>query len=1425
MASKGGKLTLFFAEILKNQVQSKLGEEAQAMLTDAVAAYIGDETTEKIANFLEKEKHVPKIIEAFEKADRCFEQKCEDDLLRQFIVSMPLARLENLEKLALNFLDDLDRQELSAALHNYFSSEWGKKISEAQIEQAAKIYHTCLEQGLASDEGYILKVIFAQISAVHEKIDDLQRGIENITSEITTQQFPVEFVDEKIEDELKKLRKARFFTEFDRKRFSLDFSEKLLTGLFSSGTSALKSQALAWCSRILSVTDELPKAEEYLAKARKLGSNPEGEVAQAFIYSQKGEKGEALRVLNKITSPLSLSASLMIVDRHDGTEDAITWLKTAQIDIMDLDADGKFFLLSKLIQVERLDLAKGYLEAITDRDLLEAPVLHQAIAMVHLLQTVTPEFHIPVLLQVPLDAAHFPLAADLNALDERREAHKHFLALAEKTRQLNYLQTASLYEEYALWLELRDHDTASDGRKKLESKLRGNEVDLSFVSLGLQFDIPLNIEKIETEIRRQVALNGGDTYQTAISRFALAMKRENPRDAVSYIDLHFNALSQFIKKDFLLYNQVHLLIQAKDIEQARRKLSILGEEEGLSDVEKKRIAASIAKMDGENTLQLLEKLYKETGSLTDLLGLIEELAFQGYWVKVADYSRILFESTNDLKDAERVIHALHQLKQSEQIIKFIRENIHILNHSQSLQIFYCWQLFNEGEFVAAVTEINKWPDIQDDQSCRDLQVNLALSSGNWNSLLSLIAQVGQDKGQKDIQELLKMAQLACYLDVPTAKDLLQTSAKKGWDDAQVLAHAYFLASTIGWEDEDTHEWLQRAIALSDNGGPIQTISMRELADQMPDWNRRESKIWEQFRLGEFPMIAVGQSIGKPLAELMLLSVHGNFQENDPRKRRVVPAYSGQPRQNPSNIPKSIGLDVTTLFTFGLLGILEAVVQFFDKIYIPHSTLRWLFEEKQKVAFHQPKRIKDARTIRDLLSDGAIHVLKPSAVPDSELVDQIGDELAGFIAEAAKIDENNEIQRLVVRSSPVHRVLSFMNEEADLTEYYQYLVSCQSVVSQLSFNGKITSKEEKRALAYLQLQENVWPQEPAIDEKATLYLDDVTVSYFLHLEILGKLKDAGFTVFISERKKREGDALISYEKDSESVKSIIENVRSVLNLSIQTGTIKVDRLFRLEGKDADLFSELPSMSLKALAKRVDAIIVDDRVFNQHGFFESPQTDALIYSALDVLNTLALEKVISYEDYLDHRMALRRAGYFFVPIEAEELFFHLIHSEIKDGNLIETLGLRAIRENILHIRMSNWLQAPKEMPWVDNLLRCFIRVLHRLWSTDEVVWKIRIRSEWIFDHLNFNAWTYLLGKDSGPEFIKTGQVSYLLLLLLPFDDMPVAQKEKFWAWIEPKVLVSLKEQYPDLYTLIVNVFREKISRLVNIDFADGGFYGPQ
>ena len=82
--------------------------------------------------------------------------------------------------------------------------------------------------------------------------------------------FPTELVDQKIKEEIDKLRKSRFFTEFDGVRISSTLAKRLVEGDLSGGTNAVRREALGWCIRFLSRSEELAKAEEYLNVAKEL---------------------------------------------------------------------------------------------------------------------------------------------------------------------------------------------------------------------------------------------------------------------------------------------------------------------------------------------------------------------------------------------------------------------------------------------------------------------------------------------------------------------------------------------------------------------------------------------------------------------------------------------------------------------------------------------------------------------------------------------------------------------------------------------------------------------------------------------------------------------------------------------------------------------------------------------------------------------------------------------------------------------------------------------------------------------------------------------------------------------------------------------------------------------------------------------------
>ena len=1229
--------------------------------------------------------------------------------------------------------------------------------------------------------------------------------------------FPTKLVDQKIKEEIDILRKSRFFIEFDRFHFSLTLGKRLVEEELSGGTSAIRSWALAWCARCLSYSEHIDKAEEFINLAKNLEECPEISIADAFISSQKGDKSAALKTLASIDSSASRSSAFMIVAHHEGEEGAVNWLNAAGISAADLDSDGKLLLLKQLLQLSRWESARKTLAMINEQDLGNIPILHHIMAMTYLLSTVPTELRVVALSQVPFDAEGFPLASSAIAIDTQRKAHHHFINATKAAQKFNCSGAAIISNEYALWLELKDPQKYDEGIRRLESEFRNSKFALRLVRLGLQFGVNVDLVSVKKAIEQEIALHGGMTEDAAIARFSLAFTQKNPEDIASYIDDHYDDLSEHLDRKVMRFIQIHTLAQAGSPEKANECLRILLKD-GLSESEESRLKRIISEAKGSDPVENRKVQFEQTDSLVDLSALVGELEKKEKWDDISKYGEILFERTNTVRDAVRLANALFYTHKTKQLVEFLKAHIEFLAQSPDLRILYCWSLYYEGALLEARSELMKLNDNLEDQNHRHLQVCLGVALGDWHSLSVFVTTEFSQKENRSAENLIEVAQLALNLGLPCAKELVLAAADKGNNDANVLAKAYTLSSNAGWEaDAEAGQWLHKAVELSGSDGPFQKMTLKDILNQKPEWDRRESETWRRVVCGEIPMFLAAYSLNRTLIDMMLFPALANLEESDPRRRSAIAAYSGKRQPMQLDTGGTVGLDATTLLTLSFLNLLDKGFDAFDMVYVPHSTLVWLFEDKQKAIFHQPSRIKDAHRVRNFLARGVLDQFSLSVVADSDLSDQVGDEMAMLIAEAEKIRDDNT-QCLVVRSYPVHRATSLLEEEADLTVHESVMSSCLSIVEQLQEKGQITAKEERNARAYLSLHEKPWPHQPKINTGAILYLDSLTVKYFLHLGILEKIHAAGFKLIVSSRIVSESNELISYESMSGKVDKAIERIRYAVSSRIKSRKIKVGSIRNIDKSEGQSILQHPTANVIALANDCDKIVVDDRFINQHLRADYEGSQASIFSTLDLIDMLVSIDSITSEDRLEYRTILRRAGYFFIPVSDDELITHLGASQVEDNKVSETAELKAIRESILHVRMNNWLQLPEESLWLDTVFGMFSRSLNSLWMANMDLSNVIVRSNWIVEQVDIRGWSHRFKGGSGDNIVKTGRGMQILMLLVPPSDTSQDIKDKYWNWVEGKILAPIREQYPDLYAWIVEWQRKQISQVADMELKE-------
>ena len=676
------------------------------------------------------------------------------------------------------------------------------------------------------------------------------------------------------------------------------------------------------------------------------------------------------------------------------------------------------------------------------------------------------------------------------------------------------------------------------------------------------------------------------------------------------------------------------------------------------------------------------------------------------------------------------------------------------------------------------------------------------------------------RAERSAEDLIQDARLAIHLGLPRGRDLLTEAASRGAEDAEVLAAAHLLAVNAGWEDDRVvRGWLKRAVELSGTDGPLQKMSVADLVARRPSWERQASKTWDLLMRGEAPMFAAARLLNRSLAGMLILPAVMNGYEQDPRRRAVIPAYSGGRNYAASSVEGTLGLDPSALLTLGYLDLLQIGLDSVEKVMISHGTMHWLFEERQAIRFHQPSRIRDARRVRDLLSEGKLERMVRRSESDDELDALVGEDLGPLLREAAAGRAHGEEQCVVVRPFPVIRAGSLLKEESvDLTEYEGVLASCGALVKALTKRGQLTAEEAMRSRGYLRQHEKPWPREPEIAHGATLYLDDLAVAYLLHLGLLERLILAGFRPVLSARCVEEFDDLIEYQRHAQEVEVVIERILSEVSARIATGKVLINRRVRNDTQGRRVMEGHPSFDFAAMTERCDAVIVDDRFFNKHEYVEANGRRVPILTTHDLIAGLEASGRIDASRARVSRYRLRRSGFLFVPLISDDLRFHLMSAEIHDGNVVETAELKAIRESILHARMGRWLQLPRDAVWVDASNREFLHVLRSLWESRDDVAGARARSTWILEQIDVRGWAQSLGGVAGETLVTEGRGVHLPALCAPLAGVDDKVKTAYWKWLEETVLGPIKEEDGAAYSSIVDKYREVIGETVEAALDD-------
>lgn len=1206
----------------------------------------------------------------------------------------------------------------------------------------------------------------------------------------------ISLIDAAVTKKLNRLRESRFFVVFDTIAYTKELAKALIDGEFIFASSQIKREALLWCARFLAGSNA-GEAEDVL---KKLSSQNDELycIAKSIILAFQGNLSDSLENLSSLGTPAGYGAAYICILKNSGYTEANEWLQKVSLSTDELDSDAKFFYIIGSIEEGKWDTAFSCSKTLSEADFKRTPALYLAAADAYLLQAIPDGLRVNLLHLQPVGIAMFSLKGDPTSLAYRRTAVRLYEQLQLIAESLELSEIVNYASDKTIWLQLMDPETRESAQEMLIESINDSSTFLRRLGLALQFNVEVDLERAEKEVDRQTALTGGKSREAAIGRLILATNKDDPADAAKYVNSHKSQLLEHIHSKVLYSIEIEMLVRSGQLERAEECMQEIIKQ-GLNDYETARLQIVLSEATGSDPIADRLAAFRESDSIIDLRNLVIALEESQDWPMVCEYGRILLDRTDAIEDAHRYVFALYTYGRLDVVLEVFRSYPSLFAHHSDLPLLLAQTYFELGDLKKSQETLIDIRGKSDNSRARQLHIHLAIASGDWESLQGFVEEEWNLRSMRDAEEMLRAGQIAQQIGAARAKEFVYEAAKLAPTNPEVLFGCYITASKGGWESTpEVHEWLRQAESFSGDDGPVQRIPIEKIIERQPGWERLESETFTKLSKGEIPIFSAGYLLNRSMLSLYLMPAVINKNEQDVRKRQLVFSFSGSRERRELEIG-TIAMDTTALITAEFVGIFEEYLKIFDRILVPHNALAWLMEEKAKILYHQPSLIDAANDLVKLISSGVLRTFEGTVSPPESLTSEIGETLASLITEASQGCHSEQVQRLVVHGGPIYKVNADNSmEEIDSSKFEPFLCRGVDIVRMLVQRSILTTTDATEACAALSIWERSSYEGASvqIQENAVLYLNDSAVSHFQSLELLSKIHQAGITVIVSQSKVDNAKALLAYRDKGADVISIVEQLRNHIRDGLTSEKVQLGKAPRIDESNGTQASvSHPTTTILQLIEDADVAVVDDRFINKYQSISSGESAKPLISTLDLLKFLTVQEKISIDRNFDLLAKLRLANFSLVPITTEELTACIANCSISNGVLKETAELRAIRENMLSVRMNNVLHSDKDFEWLDGITKAFMETIRQQWKDGMDVDSSSAKSNWLVSLCDVRSWAHAW-KEESDQLVYRYRNWLTLLLLLPAN-FSKQNKDAYWFWLESTVLRKVREEDPDTY----------------------------
>lgn len=1170
--------------------------------------------------------------------------------------------------------------------------------------------------------------IRSDIAALGSRLGPLENKLEALGT-TSIEMYPPVAADKELRAETQRILRRSHFVGVDHGAEILALVERAATGDLQRGSAALRAEPMRRLVRRLSSSGEVSEAKRWLSAARAIEPDADDTIESAYVAAAENDLSRALDMALQKRRPDRLAAVLAILRQYRSPADALSWMTDGGLEPNELSATGLAIACQLRLDAGDWQAAESWANAATPDQFSEIPALHGLVAAAAVCLSVPDDLRRTLYAQglVPFfDVRSIPFYDDQASKTRLERAHRHFTEVAEEAEAIQASEAAAYFSDCALWIAFHIAEKKSEAAETVARSMRTDELVFRRLKFALSYDIPFNRHALEQEIAQREKF-GGMTFDSVAADFVLAVHGLNatPTALAAYIERKRDLYQRYgISPQALAGMEIEALARARRNPMAREAMERY--RHLFTDaVSVQRLEGVVAEAEGADAVSVRKATYEASGRrLTDLWALVEVLQEQRDWKALLPYALELYRHEKTLGAADLVHRCCRESRDDDALSAFLVEASALVDRSPRLKSALAWDHYLNGRFADAGRVNDELRRTRSDDDDRNLAINLAVESGDWDGLQVLVEEAWSRRVEMSAADLLAMANLAADIGNPRTMALAELAVEKAPDDAGVHLSGWLLAQQSGKlaAHPTAAGWFAIAVANSGSDGPLRAVSLRELAEDQPRRMERNRPLWSGIRDATVPLFLVAEKLNVPWSRMLAGSAIANAAEPDPRRRTVIHAFDGGRVPVDLSGVKRLGLDFSTLLVLGHLDLLEKVVACFDHIVVPGGVLSQLYGDRRQLRFRQPAIVAEAVELQALLGDGRLSRMLAPAPTDVTLAKEVGLEIAELIATAARDGG------VVVVPAPVHKIASFMEETADLTSHQALVTDTHAVLRALVAAGELDARSRERASAYLGQQDKGWPRAHAIEIGKPIYLTNLALTYFATLGVLVPVSRLG-RVFVSRAADTHAKAQIGADRDLPRLQAVIENVRGIVAAGLTKGRIVSGPRRRIDDADRASVSK-PTMFIEQALSSMDVLAIDDRALNKHAYWKSRTSDTVvpIVTTLDLVDHLREVGIISLVDRDGYRYELRQSGFSSVPVDPDELFRLLVAADT-DEHFSETPELRAIRYGVEQWVARETIRFPEEIRCVQSVHVAVVQVIRRLWRDHGTAAARRQSLQWL------------------------------------------------------------------------------------------------